>query len=584
MAADGGEGASFTVRLINQVSAPARQVKSDMAGVSKAMASAQKALSAPASKRGGLSDWDKMLGGAKKSQALDFAKQATAASKAREKEQKRAAGVSKRIAQEHADHSMTAMVGEGGSSMALGAGIAVATAAVAAAAAVGYMGIKFAEASVEAGIFAEKSQLAIGFLTNNAPQAAAQFDEVRHMAQTLGLQVDETVGSFERLLAMQFDVGKSKDLIKMAADMQAIGANGEEVQRILYAISEIKSMGTLQKRQERMLQMAGISGTLIDAALMKHTGITDHGKLEKARAKGQIGADVAVDAIMEAVMHKTHESKLGDAGAAFASQTVAGMQAQFHAKMDNMFTDVGVLLMPGVTKLAQLFSGLFDTIINDPQIQGVGQFLLSEFEYFTMWVDGNWPEISATLVSGAELVADSFRFVVELFDTSTAKGAIFAGTMYTLAAVFGVLAIAVAIMMAPIYAIIAVIGAVAYAVVSAIEWIWGAIKGLASWFTGSDTNGAVNAATLPQMEGPGGAGAGVSANDNGIQAQSASGGFAALASMQGDTTESANATGQQPINVVQHITVPQADDPQRQAALIGQEVHSQIATIMRQAG
>lgn len=584
MAADGSDAASFTIRLVNQVTAPARQVQSAMAGVTRAMESAQKAMSAPSPKRGVMSEWDKMTGGARRSQAIDFAKQATAAAKAQEQQRKKSSAISQRIAQDHADHSLSSMAAEGGSALAIGATEAIAAAGVAAAVAIGYVGYKFAEASIEAGVFAEKSQLAIGFLTNNAGGAAAQFDEVRHMAQGLGLAVEETLGSFQRLLAMQFDVGKSKDLIKMAADMQAIGANAEEVQRILYAISEIKSMGTLQKRQERMLQMAGISGQLIDSALMSRMGISDHGKLDKARKGNKIGADVAVDAIMDAVMHKTHEGKLGQAGAAFATQTVAGMENQFHAKLENMFTDVGELLLPGVTKILQLFSGLFDTIISDPKIIGLGSFLLSEFEYFTGWLDSNWPEISQKLVSGAEAFGDALRFVVGMFDTSTWQGKMTAGVLESLAVVMAVVAFAGLMVMGPLYALIAVIGLVAYAIVEAVSWIWDELKKFGNWFMGNDTSNAINAAQLPQVsDGSGNSVAGFGANDNALNPQGVGGGMAALASMQGDTTESGATTGLQPINVTQHITVPQADDPQKQAALIGQEVESKLASLLRQA-
>jgi hypothetical protein len=42
MAADGSDAASFTVRLVNQVTAPARQVQQAMSGVTKSMQAAQK--------------------------------------------------------------------------------------------------------------------------------------------------------------------------------------------------------------------------------------------------------------------------------------------------------------------------------------------------------------------------------------------------------------------------------------------------------------------------------------------------------------------------------------------------------------
>lgn len=563
--------------------APARAIKAAMGDVDKAFRKTQQTLAAPSSKRGALSDWEKMVGGAKKSQAADFAKQQqTIAKKQMATQQK--------LAQFHADHGIPAMLAEGGSEMAVGATVAIAAAAAAAAAAVGYMGFKFAEASVEAGIFAQKSELAIGFLTDNAPQAAQQFDDVRHMAQGLGLQVNETVGSFERLLAMQFSVGKSKDLIKMAADMQAIGASGEEVQRILYAISEIKSMGTLQKRQERMLQMAGISGQLIDAALQKNMGLKDHGALEKARKGNKIGADVAIDSIMEAVMHKTHESALGESGTAFANQTLTGLGAQMHAQLDNLFTDVGVMLLPGVTKIASLFSDIFTAVMNDPKINNVGAFLLDEFNKFTDWVDNNWGAIVSTVVTGAELIVQTFGIVASMLDMGTWQGKVTIGVLGALAAALGIVAVAGFTAMLPLYMLIGAIGLLAYAIIAAVQMVVDAIKKLSPSGNAALSGAATGA--LSAIPGLGGIaallGAGIPAlspaNDNAaIQGATAAGGTQALHAMN-DKTEAGQESGGSPVHIQSlSVTVPQADDPQKQATLIGQAVHTEVAKLIRQA-
>lgn len=590
MAADGGDSASFTVRLVNQVMAPARQIKAAMGDVEKAFKSAQRSMTAPSPKRGPLSDWDKMLSGAKKSQALDFAKQQTALTRAQNASAKKQMATQQKLSQFHADHGLGAMALEGGADAALGATVAIAAAGVAAAAAVGYLSFKFAEASVEAGMFAQRSELAIGFLTNNAPRAAKQFDDVRGMAQGLGLEVNETIHSFERMLAMQFSVGKSKDLIKMAADMQAIGANAEEVQRILYAIAEIKSMGTLQKRQERMLQMAGISGQLIDKALMSKMGISDHGKLETARKKNQIGADVAIDAVMEAVMHKTHEGKLGQAGRAFAENTLTGMEAQMHAGLENLYINVGKRLLPGVTEIANLVGQTLGAVMNDPEINAIGDFLINEFEIFVLWAKANWPEIQSDIVMAAHAIGESMRFVVECFDDATIKGMAMEGILIALAAALGLVALAGLMLMGPLYAVIALIGLLVYAVVKAVEWIAEKIGELGKWLGGGMTTGPADAGVkgwggVPMVDDFGNVLPSMPvANDNGaIQGVTAAGGVQALQNMSG-TTEAGQESGGSPVRIGQlNVTVPESKDPQEQASLIGQAVHTEVAKILRQA-
>jgi hypothetical protein len=574
------DSATFTVRLINNVTAPARSVQQAMGGVDKIFKQVQSTMAAPAPRRSALSDWDKMAAKAKLSQAKDFAAQHAKVMKAHQQAQQQSprGGFMSDLFGELAPAALS-----GGIAGAVAAGVTeLASVGKQAAMAIFDLGKAFVDSSIEAGVFAEKSQLAIGFLTNNAPQAAEQFDQVRHMAQNLGLEVNETVGSFERLLAMQFSVGRSKDLIKMAADMQAIGANGEEVQRILYAISEIKSMGTLQKRQERMLQMAGISGTLIDSALMKHMGIQSHDALEKARKGNKIGSDVAVDAIMEAVMHKTHESNLGEAGAAFASKTMAGMTAAFHAKVDNMFTDVGALLMPGVTKMFGLFSDIFTAITTDPKILGVGQVLLETFNRFTDWVDQNWGAIVSTFVTGAEWLAAVVEFVVGMFDSSTMQGKITIGVLETLVGVFLALEIAGAALMLPLYAVIAIIGGIVYA----IDWLAGKVKALGEWIAfGPDESAtsAVDAAKLPQITDVNGyTTAGSGANDNnGVPSISAASGISALQGM-ASATESGSPVDSHAVDMSGmqiHVTSRDGESPEE----LAQRIHSEIAKIMRQS-
>ncbi len=590
MAADGGDSASFTVRLVNQVMAPARQIKAAMGDVEKAFKATQKTMSAPAPRRGALSDWDKMVGGAKRSQASDFAKQHLANIKQQNAALKNQEALKQRMAQHHADHALGASALNAAGDAVAGSVAYVAAAALAAAAAVGYMTYKFGEASIEGAAFAEKSQMAIGFLTDSAGQGAREFESVRNMAQSLGLQVDETVHSFQRLLASQFEVGQSKSLIKMAADMQAIGASGEEVQRILYALDEVKSIGTLQKRQERMLMMAGISGQLIDQALMKRMGLSSIEKVHAARKGNKIEADTAIEAIKDAVMHKVHEDKLGQTGAAFANTTLTGMTNQAHAAIENFFISVGEAILPSVTKIIGHIRDTVTALANDPKIAELGTFLLSELEIFTLWVDANWPQITNLLVAGAHLTADAIRMVVECFDDTTIKGKIVEGVLVTIAVALGLVAAAAFLVMLPIYAFIAIIGLVVYAIIEAVEWIGSKIKALAEYLgLSSGTSGATNGgAVTPATAGVGPwanltTGLTPAANDNSIQGVTASGGAQALNTMN-TSTESGQERGGAPVHIGElNVTVPQAEDPQHQAQLIAQSVHTEVAKLIRQA-
>jgi tape measure domain-containing protein len=594
MAADGGDSASFTVRLVNQVMAPARQIKGALGDVEKAFKSAQKTLAAPTPKRGPLSDWDKMVAGAKKSQASDFAKQHLASIKQQNAALKNQQAIRQKLAQHHADHGASATLTGAASEAAIGATYAVAAAAVAAVAAVGYLTYKFAEASLEAGKFAERSRLAMSFLTGSGPLAAIQFDALRHEAQGLGLDVEDTQHSFQKLLAAQFSIGKSRELIRMGSDLQAIGASADEVSGALLAITQIKSKGRLQAQEMLQLQERGISSELVYNALQSKLGKT-RDQVQKMQQGGKISGDVAIEAILEAVRHKTGTTKAGEAGANFANNTITGLGNQLHAGVQNFFIDVGDALLPGFTVIAGRIKAIVTTLANDPQIAALGTFLLSEFQIFTLWLEANWPQISATLVASAHLMADSVRFVVECFDLTTMKGQALAGIMAALAVTFGIVALAAFTLGLPLYAFIAVIGLVVYAVIEAVGWIWDKIKALGNFLGIGGGTATPDAPGVPAVAPQTGYGVGPwaniptlstpASNDNAIQGVTAAPGAQALSGMT-NATAAGEERGGSPVHVdslAVHVQAPADQDPEHMGQIVGQAVHSELAKIMRQA-
>ncbi len=501
--ADGG--ATFAVKLIDDVTRPSKAITSSMKAIKDQFKDTQKALAAPSPKRGAMSDWDKMVAKANRSQAADFAKEqaklaklklaeqnkATKLAAAKEiKEAKRIADFKSGLAQTKLDNQ-SAAIGTLGD-FAIGGVATVGAAALAAAAAVGYLAYQFGKASVQAAAFAEQSRLALTLLTGSAGTAAKQFDLVRYEAQELGLDVEDTVHGFQKLLAAQFSIGKAKELLRMSSDLQAIGASAEQTKRAIIAISQIKNTGYLQGDELNQLREAGVSTELVYEALGKRLGKTTK-ELIAMQEKRQLAAEPVIESILEAVRKKTGVEKAGDAGKKFAESTLIGMMAALKARGQNFFIDVGDAILPGVQKLFRLVTGELGKIVDNPKIKALGTFLLSEFEIFVLWVEAEWPSISQTLTSGAELMADSIRMVVELFDTGTVKGKVFAAALFVAASLLSILAVALGIvavagfvLMAPLYILVGVIGLVAYAVYKAISWIVDALK----WLGGSTGSGA----------------------------------------------------------------------------------------------
>lgn len=480
MAADGG--VDFAVRLQNQVTGPAKAIKSSMADVRRAFEQTRKVIEAPAPRRSATSDWQKMMAKSRGSQAADFARQqarafkaqataAKTATKEKLKEQKRVADFHKGMAQTKLD-KQAGMVDA--ASSALGYGVAaVGAAALAAAAGVAYLGVQFTKASIEGAQFAQNSKLALTLLTGSADVGAQQFNSLRKEAAGLGLDVERTQLSFQKLLAAQFSIGKSRELIRMGADLQAIGAKADDVEGVLLAITQIKSKGKLQAEEMLQLQERGISSELVYGALSKRMGKSKD-QLMAMQKKGKLGGPEVIESILEAVRYKTGVQKTGDAGKKFATTTMTGMANSMRGDAKNFFIDVGEAMTPGLTRLLSVVQRGISTIADSPKFAQLGQFMLAKFETFVSWVEINWPYISLLLTTGLDGFRASLEIAFDMVDVSTMKGKIFAGVMGILALTLGLVAVAGFLLMLPLYALIAIIGLVAYAIYKAVDWLVGA--------------------------------------------------------------------------------------------------------------
>lgn len=482
MAADGG--VDFAVRLINNVTGPAKQIQRSMADVTKVFRDAKRVVEAPAPKRGVMSDWDRMTAKAKMSQAKDFARAQSAAAKlvARDqiREAKRVADFKAGMAQLDADNSLGSILGGAAGGIAAGATAAI----MAAGAAVAYLGYQFAQSAVQAASFGQTSQLALSLLIGDSKVAAREFDAVRMEAQQLGLDVQDTQLGFQKLLAAQFEIGKAKELIRMSADLQAIGASADQTKRAIVAISQIKNTGYLQGDELNQLREAGISTELIYKSLGQRLNKTVP-EIIKMQEKRQLDSTSVIESILEAVRVKTGSSVAGEAGRKAAETTLPGMGRMFLGQISNFMIDVGEAILPGLEQLASLAKGTFDKLTSDPKVQKFGYFMLSSFYRFTGWVEQNWPAITDALLMGAQVMAAGLEFVVEMFDQSTFKGQVVIGILKALAAAFVIAAVAIAPFVAISAAIvttfavaISVVGELAMFVYDQFKWLYDQIAGL----------------------------------------------------------------------------------------------------------
>ncbi len=199
----------------------------------------------------------------------------------------------------------------------------------------------FGKAVVEAAFFGETIELGFKTLMRGSGDAGAQVARVTKIATDLGLPVKDTLKQFQKLLAMQFAPKAAEDVVKMMADMKAVGADAEQVSRAIAAITQIKAKGRLQSEElVGQLAEAGVSTELVMESLGKQLGKTKD-QVRKLLETGKITADQGIAAIGEAIKKKTGVKEFGEAGKNFADNTLTGMVARLRSKGEALMLDIG---------------------------------------------------------------------------------------------------------------------------------------------------------------------------------------------------------------------------------------------------
>jgi tape measure domain-containing protein len=198
----------------------------------------------------------------------------------------------------------------------------------------------FTKAAFDAAMFTENTKLAFSQLTHSAAGGEQAFATVRGLVSGLGLDLHDTTDGMRKLLAAQFSLGQSTELLKMGADLSVIGIHGEEVARVLTAISQIKAKGKLQAEEMMQLAEAGISLTLVNGALQKSLGKTA-AEVDKMKQAGQITGEIGIAAIQSAVKEKLGIENFGDARKKFVNENLSGMIESLKSAGQLLFLKLG---------------------------------------------------------------------------------------------------------------------------------------------------------------------------------------------------------------------------------------------------
>lgn len=265
------------------------------------------------------------------------------------------------------------------------------------------LGAAFLTMSAQMFDFGQRSRLAFSSLLGNENQGVTVFNKVRKEAQDLGLDVEDTVDSYRKLLAAQFTVGESNELIRATADMRALGASTQDVGHALLAISQIKMKGKLQAEElTRQLANAGVSTELVYQALQRRMGLSmdaaGRKKVLALQKAGQISSDVAIPAIIDAIKAKSHEQNAGDVAKTFANQKISGMLGQLQGMGKNFFIDIGAEIEKPVTEAAKTIFATLKSLFDSPLMAELKTSIAEVFVASAEFVMKYWPQVEPVIV------------------------------------------------------------------------------------------------------------------------------------------------------------------------------------------
>lgn len=193
--------------------------------------------------------------------------------------------------------------------------------------------------------FGQNTRLALTNLAKHGAEPEKLFDHARALAVRFGLDVMDTSSQYKKFLALQFSPKAADSMIRMGADLQALGNSAEDVQGVFMALGQIKGKGKLQA--EEMLQLAerGVSGALVQEEIGKLMGGKTTDEVQKAMQAGKVSADIGLQAIENAINRKLGQSKTGESGAKFADTTISGMMG----RIKSLGQDAGLTLVEKMT-------------------------------------------------------------------------------------------------------------------------------------------------------------------------------------------------------------------------------------------
>jgi len=179
---------------------------------------------------------------------------------------------------------------------------------------------------------ASRSRSSLALLYGGVAEGAAVQDKAIELSRKYGISLETILSTLAQFRGAGFDLGQSEALIKMGADMRALGSSTEQLESVFLAMRKIQSQGFLQGDELNMLSEAGVSVDKIYSRLEAKLGKTRE-QIIKMQAARKLTAGSVLNAIAEATLISARSDTFGKAGETAANETLGGLKDRIGANI-----------------------------------------------------------------------------------------------------------------------------------------------------------------------------------------------------------------------------------------------------------
>jgi tape measure domain-containing protein len=224
----------------------------------------------------------------------------------------------------------------------------------------GVLAASIVGATVKLADFSQRSTTALEMLTGGVNQGRKAFDMIRKTSEDLGLDIVQTTQDFQKLISVGFGAEQANTLVKMGADMTALGVESGKVTSILDAMGKIQATGSLQGDELMMLAEAGINIGKVYDKLGAKFGKT-RAEIVKMKEAGKITSADAIEAIQGVTLDTMGTTEFGQARTKVLESSIGGAFDRIKSKAQGVFLDIGKKVAPKLSEtlgaIGEAFTG-----------------------------------------------------------------------------------------------------------------------------------------------------------------------------------------------------------------------------------